>query len=176
MPAGSRPPDATALLFRRATRDDLPAIVAMLADDPLGAQRESNTSPLPRRYHDAFDAIDRDPNIELVVAQAGGAGAPGATGLVGVLQLSFIPNISHQGSWRALIEGVRVAAAHRGGGVGRQMLLWAIERARQRGCLMVQLTSDKSRTDAIRFYEGLGFVASHQGLKLHLASSAGDPA
>lgn len=150
------------LEFRRATRDDLPAIVAMLADDPLGALRETNTSPLPRCYHDAFDAIDRDPSIELVVAQAGGSG------IVGVLQLSFIPNISHRGGWRVLIEGVRVAADSRSEGVGRQMLLWAVERARARGCLMVQLTSDKSRGDAIRFYEGLGFVASHEGMKLHL--------
>jgi len=166
--AGSHPPDAAALLFRRATRDDLPAIVAMLADDPLGALREANTSPLPRCYHDAFDAIDRDPNIELVVAQARGSG------IVGVLQLSFIPNLSHRGGWRALIEGVRVAAESRSGGVGRQMLLWAVERARQRGCLMVQLTSDKTRTDAIRFYEGLGFVASHEGMKLHLPHGTGD--
>jgi ribosomal protein S18 acetylase RimI-like enzyme len=173
MPAGSHPRVASALLFRRATRDDLPAIVAMLADDLLGALRESNTSPLPRCYHDAFDAIDRDPNIELVVAQAG---VSGALGIVGVLQLSFIPNLSHRGGWRALIEGVRVVAAHRCGGVGRQMLQWAIERARQRDCLMVQLTSDKSRTDAIRFYEGLGFVASHEGMKLHLPRDAGDPA
>lgn len=100
-----------------------------------------------------------------MVAQASGGGAPG---VLGVLQLSFIPNLSHRGGWRALIEGVRVAAAHRSSGVGRQMLQWAVERARQRGCLMVQLTSDKSRIDAIRFYEGLGFVASHEGMKLHL--------
>jgi ribosomal protein S18 acetylase RimI-like enzyme len=170
MPAGSRPPAAAALLFRRATRDDLPAIVAMLADDPLGARRESNTSPLPRCYHDAFDAIDRDPNIELVVVESG---KRGSSGLLGVLQLSFIPNLSHRGGWRALIEGVRVAAAHRSGGVGRQMLQWAIERARQRDCLMVQLTSDKSRTDAIRFYEGLGFAASHEGMKLQLSRGEG---
>ncbi|HSQ72177.1 MAG TPA: GNAT family N-acetyltransferase [Rubrivivax sp.] len=167
MPAGGHPLDAAALQFRRATRDDLPAIVAMLADDPLGALREANTSPLPRCYHDAFDAIDRDPNIELVVAQASG-------GPIGVLQLSFIPNISHRGGWRALIEGVRVAAESRSGGVGRHLLLWAIERARQRGCLMAQLTSDKSRTDAIRFYEGLGFVASHEGMKLHLPRGEND--
>ena len=109
-----------------------------------------------------------------MVAQAGAGGALGALGIVGVLQLSFIPNLSHRGGWRALIEGVRVAAAHRCGGVGRQMLQWAIERARQRGCLMVQLTSDKSRTDAIRFYEGLGFVASHEGMKLHLSRGEGD--
>lgn len=168
MPAGRHPLDAAALLFRRATRDDLPAIVAMLADDSLGALREANTSPLPSCYHDAFDAIDRDPNIELVVAQTDGSG------VVGVLQLSFIPNLSHRGGWRALIEGVRVTAESRSGGVGRQMLLWAIERARQRGCFMVQLTSDKTRGDAIRFYEGLGFVASHEGMKLHLPRGESD--
>ncbi|MDZ7591287.1 MAG: GNAT family N-acetyltransferase [Rubrivivax sp.] len=140
----------------------------MLADDPLGALREANASPLPNCYHDAFDAIDLDPNIELVVAQAAGSG------VVGVLQLSFIPNISHRGGWRALIEGVRVATESRSGGVGRQLLSWAVERARQRGCLMVQLTSDKTRSDAIRFYEGLGFVASHEGMKLHLPRDPGD--
>lgn len=175
MPAGSHPLGAAAVQFRRATREDLPAIVALLADDPLGALREANTSPLPQCYHDAFDAIDRDPNIELVVAQAGGGGVLGGSDVLGVLQLSFIPNLSHRGGWRALIEGVRVAAGSRSGGVGRQMLLWAVERARQRGCLMMQLTSDKTRTDAIRFYEGLGFVASHEGMKLHLSPGAGDP-
>ena len=106
--------------------------------------------------------------------RAGAGGALGALGIVGVLQLSFIPNLSHRGGWRALIEGVRVAAAHRCGGVGRQMLQWAIERARQRGCLMVQLTADKTSTDAIRFYEGPGVVAPHEGLKLHQSRGAGD--
>ncbi|HEY0877368.1 MAG TPA: GNAT family N-acetyltransferase [Zeimonas sp.] len=152
------------LAFRRATPEDLPAIVALLADDPLGARRERFVDPLPQAYHDAFAAIDRDPNNELVVVDA-----PGHR-VIGMLQLTFIPCITHQGGWRALIEGVRVAAVFRSGGVGRQMLSWAIERARDRGCHMVQLTSDKTRADAVRFYEQLGFVASHEGMKLHLES------
>jgi ribosomal protein S18 acetylase RimI-like enzyme len=89
-------------------------------------------------------------------------------GVIGTLQLTFIPGLSHRGGWRAQIEGVRVAAEFRSSGIGRRMFLWAIERAQDRGCRMVQLTSDKSRQDAIRFYEKLGFVASHEGLKLHL--------
>lgn len=149
-------------VFRRALVADLPAIVAMLADDLLGARRETATLPLLAAYTDAFAEIDRDPNHELVVAEAGGA-------VVGVLQLSFIPGLSHRGGWRGLIEGVRVASGHRDAGLGQQMFEWAIERARARGCRMVQLTSDKARPDAIRFYERLGFVASHEGLKLHLA-------
>jgi GNAT superfamily N-acetyltransferase len=150
-----------ALVIRRATRDDLPAIVHMLADDPLGATREADVAPLPGSYHQAFDAIERDPNQELMVAEVDGR-------VVGVLQLSFIPYLTYQGSWRALIEGVRVASDRRSGGIGRRLIQWCIDRARQRGCRMVQLTSDKSRTDAIRFYESLGFVASHEGFKLRL--------
>ena len=153
--------DDAALVVRRATRDDLPAIVHMLADDPLGATRETDVVPLPGSYHEAFDAIDRDPNHELVAAESDGR-------VVGVLQLTFIPYLTHQGSWRALIEGVRVAADRRSGGIGRQMIEWSVDRARQRGCRIVQLTSDKTRADAIRFYESLGFVASHEGLKRHL--------
>jgi ribosomal protein S18 acetylase RimI-like enzyme len=148
--------------FRRATVADLPAIVALLADDPLGAQRENFADPLPQSYSDAFAAIDRDPNNELVVVEVTGYR------VIGVLQLTFIPYITYQGGWRALIEGVRVAAEFRSAGVGEQMLLWAIQRARDRGCHLVQLTSDKTRPDAIRFYERLGFVASHEGMKLHL--------
>ena len=150
-----------ALVIRRATRDDLPAIVHMLADDPLGATREADVAPLPGSYYEAFDAIDRDPNQELVVAESGGR-------VIGVLQITFIPYLTYQGSWRGLIEGVRVASDRRSGGIGRRLIEWCIDRARQRGCRMVQLTSDKSRRDAIRFYEGLGFVASHEGLKLRL--------
>jgi GNAT superfamily N-acetyltransferase len=149
------------LAFRRARRGDLPAIVHLLADDPLGAQRESDVSPLPAGYGAAFDAIEADPNQELVVAEANGA-------VVGVLQLTFIPSLTYRGGWRALIEGVRVAAALRSGGVGQQLFEWAIARARERGCHLLQLTSDKSRPDAIRFYERLGFVASHEGMKLRL--------
>ena len=148
-------------VFRPARRDDLPAVVGLLADDPLGSKRESATDPLPDTYYTAFEAIERDANNEVVVVEIGGA-------VVGVLQLTFIPGITYRGGWRALIEGVRVASAHRSAGLGRRLFLWAIERARARGCHLVQLTSDKSRPDAIRFYESLGFIASHEGLKLRL--------
>jgi GNAT superfamily N-acetyltransferase len=151
----------TAIVIRRAQRDDLPHIVQLLADDPLGVKREAPVEPLPSSYHTAFEAIDLDPNHELVVAEADGR-------VIGVLQLTFLPYLTYQGSWRALIEGVRVASDRRSAGTGKRLIAWAIDRARQRGCRIVQLTSDKSRRDAIRFYERLGFVASHEGLKLHL--------
>lgn len=150
-----------ALIFRRAARQDVPAVVRLLADDPLGARREAYAAPLPDSYYRAFDAIERDGNNELVVAEVDGT-------VVGVLQLTYIPYLTYQGGWRALIEGVRVAADVRSSGVGRELFEWAIARARQRGCHLVQLTSDKARPDAIRFYQSLGFVASHEGLKLHL--------
>jgi GNAT superfamily N-acetyltransferase len=133
----------------------------MLADDPLGAKREACATPLPDSYYAAFDAISRDPNNELLVAVHGGR-------LIGVLQLTFIPYLTYRGGWRALIEGVRVDGSMRSSGVGRKLIDRAIERARERGCHLVQLTSDKARPDAIRFYENIGFVASHEGLKLHL--------
>ena len=154
--------DTPAVHFRRATRDDVPALVRLLADDPLGAQREAFTSPLPESYYAAFEAIDRDPNNELVVVETADRQ------VAGMLQLTFIPYLTYQGGWRALVEGVRVAAPLRSHGVGRRLFEWAIERARERGCHMVQLTSDKARPDAIRFYESLGFVASHEGMKLNL--------
>ena len=153
--------DHAPVKFRRATREDLPAIVAMLAADPLGAQRETFASPLPASYYAAFEAIDRDPNNELVVTELDGH-------IVGVLQMTFIPYLTYRGRPRALIEGVRVSSEVRSQGIGRTLFLWAIERARERGCHMLQLTSDKARPDAIRFYESLGFVASHEGMKLHL--------
>jgi len=149
------------LTFRLAVREDLSAIVQMLADDPLGAQRESFSDPLPDSYHAAFDTLDSDPNNELVVAVNHDA-------VIGVLQLTFIPSLTHRGGWRALIEGVRVASGARAGGTGGALMRWAIERARQRGCVMIQLTTDRSRGDALRFYERLGFVASHHGMKLKL--------
>ena len=149
------------LCFRRATREDVPAIVALLAADPLGAKRESYASPLPASYYAAFEAIDRDPNNELVVGEI-------EDRVVAVLQMTFIPYLTYRGGRRALIEGVRVASEIRSRGIGRTLFEWAIERARERGCHMVQLTSDKARPDAIRFYESLGFVASHEGLKLIL--------
>ena len=154
--------EALKVNFRRALRADLPPIVRMLADDPLGSKRETYASPLPACYSTAFEAIDRDPNNELVVAET----ADGT--LVGVLQITFIPYLSHRGGWRALVEGVRVAGEFRSRGIGRQLLQCAIRRAKDRGCHMVQLTTDKTRSDAMRFYGRLGFVASHEGLKLHL--------
>ncbi len=147
--------------FREAVRNDLPAIVNMLADDPLGVRREQNIQPLPPSYYEAFTAIEADPRNELIVAVADGL-------VVGVMQLTFIPGLSYQGSWRMLIEGVRVATASRGKGVGGAMLTWAINRARERGCHIVQLTTNKQRADARRFYERLGFAASHEGMKLVL--------
>lgn len=153
--------DQHALSFRAACVDDLPVLVRMLADDPLGATREVVSDPLPSGYGAAFAAIDADPNNELVLAVLDGV-------VVGMLQITFIPYLTYQGQWRALIEGVRVSSAVRSRGVGAALFHWAIERARQRGCTMVQLTTDRAREDALRFYERLGFVASHHGMKLHL--------
>jgi GNAT superfamily N-acetyltransferase len=153
------PPPAVSL--RPAREADVSEIVRLLADDPLGATRERYETPLPESYARAFRAIDADPNNELVVAWQGDR-------VVGVLQLTFIPYLTYQGGWRALIEGVRVDARVRSLGLGRALFEWAIGRARERGCHMVQLTTDKSRPDARRFYEALGFVASHEGMKLRL--------
>ena len=160
--------DAIVPTFRRATAADLPAIVGLLAADPLGARRERDCVPLPASYAAAFAAIERDPNQELAVVCVDDA-------IAGVLQITFIPYLTYQGGWRALIEGVRIAAPMRSHGLGRLMLEWAIRRAREKGCHMVQLTSDKSRPDAIRFYQGLGFVASHEGMKLLLEETQVPP-
>lgn len=149
------------LAFRPATANDLPALVALLATDPLGAKRERIESPLPQSYRDAFAAIDADANNELVVAESDDL-------LVGMFQLTFTPHLTYQGGWRAQIEGVRIHGDFRGRGYGNQMFQWAIQRAREKGCHLLQLTTDKSRPDALRFYENLGFKTSHEGLKLHL--------
>lgn len=151
----------TAVEFRNAVREDLDRIVEMLADDVLGKERERFEQPLPNFYIQAFEAIEADSNNELIVACLDGE-------IVGVQQITFTPYIARQGSWRATIEGVRTAASVRGKGIGRQMISWAIERAKERGCRMVQLTSDKQREDALRFYGQLGFKATHEGLKLQL--------
>lgn len=147
--------------IRRAGAEDLPAIVALLADDALGATREDLSIPLNPRYAQAFAAVDRDPNQLLAVVERAGA-------VAGCMQLSFLPGLSRLGAWRGQIEGVRVAASERGSGVGAMMMEWAIGRCRERGCQIVQLTTDKSRTDAHRFYERLGFRATHEGMKLTL--------
>ncbi|MCA1055060.1 GNAT family N-acetyltransferase [Rossellomorea aquimaris] len=149
------------ITFREARKGDLDVIVAMLADDVLGRQREMVTDPLPESYSKAFQAIDEDPNNELIVACEG-------TRVVGVMQLTFTPHLTHQGSWRMTIEGVRTSSAVRGSGIGSEMIEWAIARAGERGCSLVQLTTDKQREDARRFYEKLGFKATHEGMKLML--------
>ena len=156
------------LVYRPARREDIPQLVAMLADDHLGASREGDPANPNREYLEAFDAIARDPNNLLAVVEHGNE-------LVGMLQLTFIPYLSHTGTWRCLIEGVRIAASFRGRGLGSTLLQWAIARARERHCGMVQLTSDKRRPDAIRFYESLGFRATHEGFKLRLEESTPGP-
>ncbi|HMS02331.1 MAG TPA: GNAT family N-acetyltransferase, partial [Gemmatimonadaceae bacterium] len=140
------------IIIRSARADDLSAVVRLLADDPLGATRETWADPLPTPYVEAFAAMERQGGNELLVALDGEL-------VVGCLQLTCIPGISRRGAMRAQIEGVRVAASHRGRGLGEAMVRDAIERARAAGCVLVQLTSDASRADARRFYERLGFVA-----------------
>lgn len=153
-----------AITFRSAERDDLGALVRMLANDPLGAQRERFEEPLPRAYLDAFAAIEKDPHNDLLVARRGGR-------IIGVLQLTLIPNLTYEGGWRAQIEGVRIAAEARGQGIGRALVDQAIETAKRAGCHLVQLTSDKRRPDALRFYESVGFKPTHEGMKLFLEIS-----
>lgn len=147
------------LFIRRATADDVPAIVAMLADDVLGATRESPDDLTP--YLAAFAVIDADPHQKLVVAERDGRP-------VGTLQLTIIPGLSRRAATRASIEAVRVASDERGGGLGNRLLNWAVDEARRSGCVLVQLTTDKTRTDAHRFYEKLGFEATHLGFKMNL--------
>lgn len=145
--------------IRPATEADLPAIVAMLADDPLGATRESPEDLTP--YRTALERLSGDPNQHVVVAVRAGR-------VVGTLQLTIVPGLSRQGATRAIIEGVRVHADERSSGLGTRFIEWAIEKSRAENCTLVQLTSDGTRTDAHRFYERLGFTASHVGFKLQL--------
>jgi GNAT superfamily N-acetyltransferase len=150
--------------FRDATVEDLPLIVAMYADDELGATRESATDPLPESYLRAFREIDADPRHRVIVAEDAGE-------VIASLQLSYLPQLSYRGSERAQIESVRVSAPRRGSGLGRAMMLWAMDEARQRGCAIVQLTTNGQRHDAQRFYESLGFAATHVGMKRPLTDS-----
>ena len=149
------------LTYREANKKDVPALVQLLANDALGAGREDVSTPLNPDYLEAFHWINRDPNNELTVVESDGE-------LAGMLQLTFIPYLTHRGSWRCLIEGVRVAEAYRGKGLGTAFIKWSIAHARERRCSIVQLTSDKQRPDAIRFYEALGFEATHEGFKLKI--------
>ena len=147
--------------IRSAERADLERIVQMLADDPLGAKRERYDLPLPQAYLAAYEAIAADCNNEMLVACLDNE-------VMGVLQLTFIPGLTYQGAWRAQIEGVRIAAGSRSSGLGRALVEEAVRRARERGCRLVQLTTDKARPEAKRFYESLGFTATHEGMKLSL--------
>jgi len=146
--------------IRRARRDDVGSIVAMLADDRLGAARERLEDPLPQAYFDAFERVARDANIRLVVAE-GGEGA-----VVGCLQLCILPGLSSQGASRGLIEDVRVAGHMRSRGIGEQLVQWAVAEARADGCKLVELLTHHTRVDAQRFYERLGFARSHVGMTL----------
>ncbi|MEM6804191.1 MAG: GNAT family N-acetyltransferase [Bacteroidota bacterium] len=147
--------------FRKAKKEDVTAIVAMLANDKLGKLREDYRQPLPDSYYQAFEAIYGDPNQELMVV------INEAEEVIGTLQLSFIPYLTYQGGIRAQIEAVRIREDMRGEGMGEKLFRWAIERAREKGAHVLQLTTDKKRPDAKRFYEKLGFKASHEGMKLH---------
>lgn len=147
------------MIFREASRADLPAIIALLADDVLGKARDF--AEVDEAYERAFDSIAADPrNLEIVADDDGE--------VVGCMQITYIPGLGRHGAERSLIESVRVRADRRGAGLGREMMTWAIEQAKARGCGMVQLTTDKSRADAHRFYARLGFVGSHEGMKLTL--------
>ena len=149
------------VLFRPATRADLPAIVRMLADDDLGSQRERVENPLPDSYYSTFEQINNDLNHELIVAELDGD-------VIGTLHLMFLPSVSFQGGLRAQIESVRVDKRFQSQGIGSEMIKWSMERAKERGAHVVQLTTHKSRVDAHRFYERLGFKGTHLGMKLSL--------
>ena len=148
-------------IFRLAKREDLPAIVRMLADDELGSRRERYDDPLPESYTVAFEQIDKDSNHELIVAELDGE-------MVGALHLMFLPSISYRGRLRAQVESVRVDTKYRDQGIGSELMKWTIERTRGKGAHVVQLTTHRSREDAHRFYERLGFAKSHLGMKLSL--------
>lgn len=151
----------TEVTFRDATLADLPAIVALLAEDTLGEKREDPSLPLDPAYERAFHLISANPDQRQIVAEQGGV-------VVGTMQLTFIPGIAFKGAWRGQIEAVRVAGSLRGQGIGAEMIEWAVGQCRARDCRMVQLTSDKSRTAAHRFYERLGWTRSHEGFKIKL--------
>jgi len=148
------------IIIRRATRHDVPAVVELLANDPLGRTREQPDVPTPASYYHAFDAIASDPSHELVVMEIAGT-------IVGTLQLTVLPYLTYRGGRRGQVEAVRIAPARHGEGLGRRMLQWALDRARERGCHLVQLTTDASRPDAIAFYEALGLRPTHVGMKIH---------
>ncbi|WP_100640642.1 GNAT family N-acetyltransferase [Alteromonas facilis] len=149
------------LNYRPARTSDLRKLIELLANDPLGQNREDSTLPINPRYLRALEHIDNDSNNVLYVVEQGSI-------LAGMLQLTFIPSLTHTGSWRCQLEGVRVHQDFRNRGIGSQMFEFAIQQAKDRGCSLVQLTSDKMRQEAKRFYESIGFTATHEGMKLKL--------
>lgn len=149
------------LTYRLATESDLVAIIGMLADDKLGAERENYQLPLPDTYIQAFRAIEADKQQELTVVEL-------ANEIVATFQLSFVQYLTYQGGVRAQIEAVRVKSGYQGQGVGKAVFQYAIQRAKTKGAHLLQLTTDKKRPEAKRFYESLGFIDSHDGMKLHL--------
>lgn len=148
------------MTIRPAQKKDVIAIVAMLADDDLGRLREDFRNPLPKGYYQAFQTIEDDPHQSLVVMVE-------EDQVIGTLQLTLIPYLTYQGGIRAQIEAVRIHKDYRGRGIGEQLFRWAIAEAQTKGAHLIQLTTDKKRPDALRFYEKLGFKASHEGMKLH---------
>ncbi|MFI5491249.1 GNAT family N-acetyltransferase [Actinoplanes sp. NPDC051859] len=150
-------------IFRLASRADVPTILRLLADDDIARSREAAADPqqIDPAYWAAFEAIDADPRNELIVAELAGQ-------IVGTCQLTYTPSLSRRGTERMTIEAVRVRADQRGQGLGRRMMAWSLDRARDRGCRLAQLTTDKRRSDAHRFYAGLGFQATHEGFKISL--------
>lgn len=148
------------LNIRKANRDDLMQIVQLLAHDPLGKQRESYQDPLPTEYYQAFEEINSDKNQYLIVVEDN-------HNIIGTLQFTIITYLTYRGGKRGQIEGVRIDEAYRGHGIGKMMIQWAIDKARALNCHLVQLTMDKKRQDTIEFYKKLGFIDSHEGMKLH---------
>lgn len=151
--------------IRTARREDVPQIVRLLANDPFGKNREVLTDPLPDEYWAGFEAVEASPNDEIVVMEQDSV-------IVACMQITYIPGLSRKGALRAQFEGVRVSEDVRGTGLGRTLFEWAIDRARARGCALIQLTTDKERGEAHRFYERLGFKATHEGMKLSLSPAS----
>ncbi len=147
--------------FRKATKEDIAIIVEMISDDELGKTRENFQTPLPQEYLSAFEKINTDPNQELIVVENDNSE------VIGTLQLSFIQYLTYQGGIRAQIEAVRIRKDKRGLGIGKKMFEWAIKKSKERNAHLLQLTSDKKRPKAIKFYESMGFKATHEGMKIH---------
>ena len=151
----------TDIRFRKARDSDLQRIVALLSDDPIGRGRETAAGAVAPEYRAAFEAIQSDGNQHMAVAERNGE-------IIGCMQITFIPGLSRKGAWRGQLESIRIASSLRGQGIGAAFIKWAIDLCRERGCALVQLTTDQERPDALRFYEALGFVGSHHGLKLKI--------